>query len=246
MLHRFTELLFQVCAFPRIANKLGSKRPCHNIQVAQHHFRVGTEVAVHGHMVVPFPSVLIRISVCVQQVCLYPFRQRLTLHPGNLSLLQENNVHRYIRPGIGPESGVWQADRAQQVAAPGHIFPGVCILFIHRAATDAVRGDESDNAACPHLVDGLGKEVVVDQQVVPVIGPVTHPVVAKRYISNGKVENAVGVLRFLKAVDLDAGIGIKLPCDAPGDAVQLYAVQAAPGHAIRQHPKEVAYTAGRF
>ena len=64
MLHRFTELLFQVCAFPRIADELGAKRPGHNIQVAQHHFRVGTEVAVHGHMVVPFPPVFVRISVC--------------------------------------------------------------------------------------------------------------------------------------------------------------------------------------
>ena len=164
----------------------------------------------------PFPSVLIRISVCVQQVCLYPFRQRLTLHPGNLSLLQENNVHRYIRPGIGPESGIRQADRAQQVAAPGHIFPGVCILFIHRAAADAVRGDESDNAACPHLVDGLCKEVIVNQQVVPVIGAVTHPVVAKRHISNGKVKDAVRVLRFFKSVDLDAGIGIMVSCIRAG------------------------------
>ena len=90
-------------------------------------------------MVVPFPSVLIRISVCVlQQVCLYPFRQRLTLHPGNLSLLQENNVHRYNPSRIGPESGVWQADAPNRSQRRANIFPGVCILFIHRAATDAV------------------------------------------------------------------------------------------------------------
>ena len=160
--------------------------------------------------------------------------------------MQENNVHRYVCPGIGPEGSVRQADRAQQVAAPGHIFPGVCVLFVHRAAADAVGGDESDDAACPHLVDGLGKEVVVDQQVMPVIGPVTHPVVAKRHISNGKVENAVGVLRFLKAVDLDAGIGVELAGDAPGDAVQLHTVQLAFAHALREHPEEVAHAAGRF
>ena len=38
----------------------------------------------------------------------------------------------------------------------------------------AIGSDESDDAACPHLVDGLGKEVIVDQQVVPVIGAVTR------------------------------------------------------------------------
>ena len=80
----------------------------------------------------------------------------------------------------------------------------------------------------------------------PVIGPVTHPVVAKRHISDGKVKNAVRVLRFLKAVDLDAGIGIELAGDTPGDAVQLHAVQLAFAHALREHPEEVAYAAGRF
>ena len=160
--------------------------------------------------------------------------------------MQENNVHRNICPGIGPEGGVRQADRAQQVAAPGHILSGVRVLFIHRAAADAVGSDKGDDTACPHLVDGLGKEVIVDQQVVPVIGPVTHPVVAKRHISDGKVKNAIRVLRFLKAVDLDAGIGIELAGDTPGDAVQLHAVQLAFAHALREHPEEVAHAAGRF
>ena len=86
----------------------------------------------------------------------------------------------------------------------------------------------------------------MDQQVVPVIGAVTHPVVAKRHISDGKVKNAIRVLRFLKAVDLDAGIGIELAGDAPGDAVQLHAVQLAFAHALREHPEEVAHAAGRF
>ena len=80
----------------------------------------------------------------------------------------------------------------------------------------------------------------------PVIGPVTHPVVAKRHISDGKVKNAVRVLRFLKAVDLDAGIGIELAGDTPGDAVQLHAVQLAFAHALREHPEEVTHAAGRF
>ena len=160
--------------------------------------------------------------------------------------MQENNVHRNICPGIGPEGGVRQADRAQQVTAPGHILSGVRVLFVHCAAADAIGSDESDDAACPHLVDGLGKEVIVDQQVVPVIGAVTHPVVAKRYISDGKVKDAIRVLRFLKAVDLDAGIGIEMAGDAPGDAVQLHAVQLAFAHALREHPEEVAHAAGRF
>ena len=106
MLHCFTELLFQVCALLRIADKLGAKWPGRNIQVAQHHFRVRLKIPVYGHMVVPFPSVLIRISVCLQQVCLHPFRQRFSLHPGNFPLLQKNNVHCYIRPGIGSEGGI--------------------------------------------------------------------------------------------------------------------------------------------
>ena len=39
---------------------------------------------------------------------------------------------------------------------------------------------------------------------------------------------------------------LELAGDAPGDAVQLHAVQLAFAHAIREHPEEVAHAAGRF
>ena len=56
----------------------------------------------------------------------------------------------------------------------------------------------------------------------------------------------IPALRFFKAADCDLRIGIKLPRNAPCNAVQFHAIKSAAAHVIRQHAEKIAYAAGRF
>ena len=70
-------------------------------------------------------------------------------------------------------------------------------------------------------------------------------VLPKRNVADGEVKIA-GAVRRLKARDSDVGLGIELLGDAPGDAVQLHAVELAARHALRQQAEKVADTHRRL
>ena len=95
------------------------------------------------------------------------------------------------------------------------------------------------DAARSHLVEHLGGKVVVDGEAEPVILRVVYLVLAKRHVADGEVIKA-GAARRLKARHGDVCLGVKLLCYAPGDAVQLYAVELAALHRLRQQAEEVA------
>ena len=156
-------------------------------------------------------------------------------------LLQKQDVGYHIGPGVGAESVVGQTDRPQQLGPLGQIPAYGGILGVHCVAA----GDKSHHAARPHLVQRLGKEVVVDVEAQLVVGFVVHLILAERDVTDGKVIE-VPPVGGLEARHGDVGFGVKLPGDAPGNAVQLHAVQTAPGHTLRQHPEEVAHAAGRL
>ena len=52
--------------------------------------------------------------------------------------------------------------------------------------------------------------------------------------------------RWSKYKYCDVRLGIELLCDAPGNRVQLHAVQTAVSHFLRQHTKEIAHTHRRL
>ena len=81
--------------------------------------------------------------------------------------------------------------------------------------------------------------------MVLVIGPVVDGIIPKRHIAHGKVVEVPAVGGF-KSGHGDVGPGVKLLGDAPGDAVQLHAVQFGRSHSLRQKPEEIPHAAGRF
>ena len=78
-----------------------------------------------------------------------------------------------------------------------------------------------------------------------VVGFVVHLILAERDVADGKVIE-VPPVSGLEARYGDVGFGIKLFGNPAADGIQFHAVQTAPGHALRQHPEEIAHTAGRL
>ena len=192
---------------------------------AQDHLRVVNEVAVDGKTVCIFAQV-------------YPIRFNLY---GAVTLLQEDDVRYNLCASIGLEGIVGQADCAQQFRALRKIAAHIRRLLIHGVA----RGDKGHHAARTHLIQRLGKKVVVNRKTELVVSPVVDLIVAKGYIADGQIEEVLPVRRF-KTCHGDMRLGIKLFGDSARDAVQFHTVQAAVLHRLRQHAEEVAHAHRRF
>ena len=164
---------------------------------------------------------------------MYPVRLDVD---GAVPLLQEQDVRHHLRPGVGLESVVGQAHRPQQLRPLRDILPGVGAFGVHRVAA----GDKGHHAPRTHLVDGLGKEIVVDGEAQLVIGLVVHLVVAEGYIPDTEVEE-VPPVGGLETGHLDVRLRVQLLGDAPGDGVQLHTIEAAARHAVREQAKEIAH-----
>ena len=140
------------------------------------------------------------------------------------------------------KSVVGKPDSAQQfrpfrkVSAHGRVF------FIHRAFA----GDEGHDAARTYLVKGFHEEIIVDERVLFVVTLIWYRVIPERHVANRYVKKAIRVLGFLKALDLNVRVWVKLFGNAPGDGVKLHAVQFAVHHAFGQHPEEIADAARRL
>ena len=89
------------------------------------------------------------------------------------------------------------------------------------------------------MVEGFGKEVVVNGKTELVISPVIYLILSERDVAHGEIVKVFSV-RCLKARDGNVRLGIKLLGNTSGDAVQLHAVELAALHLLRQQAKEVA------
>ena len=156
---------------------------------AANHFRVLHKVAVHGDAVGIFCKVQPRLVLLAQRI----------------ALLQENYIrHNFSAAAL--ERIVGQAHRTDEVAALGNVLAGAVILFVQCAAG----GDERHDAAGAQLVDALGKEIVVNGKMQPVILRVIDLKITERDIANNAVKIVVGEKRIFIAGHLDIGLLIQL------------------------------------
>ena len=160
---------------------------------------------------------------------------------GSVTLLQEDDVGHHLRTGVGLERIVGQADRSQQLRPLRDVLTDFGRLLIHGIAG----GHKGDHAARTHLIERLGKKVVVNGKAEFVISPVVDLILSKGDIADGKVEEIPPVGGF-KACHGNVRLGIELLGNAPGDAVQLHTVQAASLHLLREKPKKVPDAHGRL
>ena len=156
---------------------------------AANHFGVLHKVAVHGDAVGIFCKVQPRLVLLAQRI----------------ALLQKNYIrHNFSAAAL--ERIVGQSHRTDKVAALGNVLAGTVILFVQCAAG----GDERHDAAGAQLVDALGKEIVVNGKMQPVILRVIDLEIAERYITHNAVKIVVGEKRIFIAGHLDIGLLIQL------------------------------------
>ena len=145
-----------------------------------------------------------------------------------LPFLQEQNIGHNICSGIRFERIVRQANCAQQLGALGNIPSGAVILAVHRVA----RGHKRHDTARTHLIERLGKKVIVDGKTELVVSSVVYLILSERHIADGKVIEISPVRRF-KSGNGDICLRIELLCNPAGDAVQFHAVELAALHLLR-------------
>ena len=143
------------------------------------------KVAVHGDAVGIFCKVQPRLVLLAQRI----------------ALLQKNHI-RHDLCAAALERIVGQAHRTDKVAALGNVLAGTVILFVQCAAG----GDDCHDAAGAQLVDALGKEIVVNGKMQPVILRVIDLEIAERDIANNAVKIVVGEKRIFIASHLDIGL----------------------------------------
>ena len=143
------------------------------------------KVAVHGNAVGIFCKVQPRLVLLAQRI----------------ALLQKNYIrHNFSAAAL--ERIVGQAHRTDEVAALGNVLAGAVILFVQCAAG----GDDRHDAAGAQLVDALGKEIVVNGKMQPVILRVIDLEIAERDIANNAVKIVAGEKRIFIAGHLDVGL----------------------------------------
>ena len=155
--------------------------------------------------------------------------------------MEEDDVRYHLGTGILFERIVGQTDGPQQFSTLGKIAAHGGVLGIHSIAG----GHKGHHTAGTHLVQCLGKKVVVNTEIQLVVGFVVDLILAERHIADGKVKEVTAV-GGLKAAYCDVRLGVELLCDTPGNRVQLHTVQTAVSHFLRQHPEEVAHTHRRL
>ena len=106
-------------------------------------------------------------------------------------------------------------------ALRAEIFADGGVLLVERE----MRRDQGQHAAGFQGVDGLGEEVIVQGQLLPVIVELQ---VGERHVADHRVDAVLGQLGVAEALDADVLAGVECLGDAAGDGIQLDADEAHP------------------
>ena len=169
-------------------------RSRYHFHLAQHHIRVVDEITVHGDTVVIRPQ-------------LHPIW--LNVHHA-VTFLQEQDVRYHLRTRCRLEGIVGQTNRAQQLRPLGNVLPHIAGALIHSVAG----GDERYYATRPHLIQRLGKEILVNRQVQPVIAPILHLELAERHITHSHIKEVIGEVHLFIAANGNTAAWVQLTGDA--------------------------------
>ena len=225
VLHRFGKLVCKVCTLDGRNGQVVTVLGAFGGKLPQHHLRVVHKILVDGKAVLGLAK-------------LYPVRLNVRRA---ITLLQKDNITDDICAGVSTERIIRQTDGTQQIGTLCHVLAGGAVLAVHGVAA----GDERHHAARTHLVDGFCKKIIVDGKSQLVVRFIVDFVLTERHVAHRQIVEITAV-GGLKASNSNVGLRIQHLGNAPGNAVQFHAVQAAVCHAIRQHPKEVAHAHTRL
>ena len=156
--------------------------------------------------------------------------------------MQEQNVGSDLCTGSGLERIIGQSDGTEKVSPLGNILSHRGIFLVH----GALAGNECHHATGAHLVQGTGKEIVMDQEIVLVVLLVQNLERPKGHVANGHIKEAVRQIGLFKSLYRNAVLLVQLLGNAPGNAVQFHTVHFGIFHILRQQTHEVAHAAAGF
>jgi len=198
----------------------------HFLHLPQNHFRVGDEVGVHFQpLFIGAQMHPVRLQVC-----------------HTAALLQEQNVGSDRCTGSGLEGIVWQPYGSQQIRSLSNVLSHRGIFLVH----GALAGNEGHHAAGAHLIQGTGKKIVVDKEIVLVVLLVQNLERPKGHVANGHIKETVRQIGFLKTLYRNAVLLVQLLGNAPGNAVQFHTVHLGITHILRQQTHKVSHAAAGF
>ena len=158
-------------------------------------------------------------------------------HP--VALLQKYNICDCFRSRRRLKGRIRQADCSEEVRAGSDIPSDGRVLLI-QCPLARNKGNDTSGA---HLVKGFGKEIIVNEKVVPVIPLILHLELSERDIADCDIKETVRVCGVFKSRDRDILLLIQLLCDTTGDAVKLHTVKAGFTHALRHKSHKVSNAA---
>ena len=217
----------QIGEFLALEGDTGRLRPigaADLLHITQNHFRVVNEILVH-------------LEAAFIDTKMHPVGFNIY---ERISLLQEQNIGRDLRAGSALEGVIGQADGTQQVGPLSDVFAHRRVFLVQ----GAFAGDKGHDTTGAYFVQGLAKEVVVDQEVMLVIAPVGHLEVAKGDVADGHIEEAVRQVGLFVALDGHRGGLVELLGNPSADLVQFNGIAPGAGHTLRHHAQEVAGAAG--
>ena len=159
-----------------------------------------------------------------------------------VALLKKDNIRDCFRSRRRLKGRIRQADCSEEVRTGGDIPSDGWVLLIQRPLARN-KGNDTSGA---HLVKGFGKEIIVNEKVVPVIPLILHLELSERDIADCDIKETVRVRGVFKSRNRDILPLIQLLCNTTGDAVKLHTVKAGFAHALRHKSHKVSDAAGRF
>ena len=130
------------------------------------------------------------LKVAVDRISLFGFRQ---VHPVGffhghaVPFLKEEDVRHNTSVCIAHKGIVGQADGTEQISPVSKILPYRFVLLVHGAAG----GDDSHYAAGTDQVEGFCNEIIMDQEIVPVISGIDDFVLAEGHVTDHGIKKAV-------------------------------------------------------
>ncbi len=225
------EVGLEIRARNRLDRITAGVKPVVGVLPAQHHARVGEEVAV---------DVNLDVTVLARQRDGRGLGPRaIAGHVARQALAQEDDVGGDHRSGVLHERIARQADRTNEVCPVGEVFPRAGIQLVHGAGA----GDERQQAARSDGIERLGKEIIVKQEALLVLWIALDRHVSKRRIADYEVVAVLGQPGLGEIVLAHAVIGIQILGDARGDVIELNALIVRVGRdVLRHHAGEIADT----
>ena len=215
---RLFNLLFQISGLCGIGQTVATVHTAGGRSFTQHHFGVLGKVIVG-----------LLINAQLLMVVIGGFKGFTAVFRAGFTLFQHQNISDNLGSGVALKGAVRQTDRAQQVGPLHDVLAHRAVAGVHRITA----GDKTHNAAGAHLVQALGKEIVVNGAGNRLgIGLVSNTVVAKRHVADRHIHVIVRDFGRFKALHTHIGVGVQILCDIAGDAVQLH---HRPGLHTRQH-----------